>query len=224
MQIGCIADVHGNLPALQAVLAAMPPVDAILCAGDVVGYYPDVNEVCEMLQMIGAYVIRGNHDGYVTGELTPDPSRRVAYRTDWTRDRLTPENLAWLKALPVQMTFNFKAISLVLRHASPWDEETYLYPDSEALNAIDLGENMIYVFGHTHHPMWQNVSKGYVLNPGSVGQPRDYNSHASFALLNTATMDASIFRVDYDVIAYQIRLRKQGWDEATISILNRKRM
>lgn len=86
MKLAIIADIHGNKPALEAVLRAAPPVDAWICAGDVVGYYPDVNEVCEILYGLRAFVVRGNHDAYVTRELLPNDQRAAAYRTDWTRN------------------------------------------------------------------------------------------------------------------------------------------
>jgi len=223
VRLGCLSDIHGNLPALQAVLAAMPAVDGLVCAGDVVGYYPDVNEVCIMLRQAGAYVIRGNHDAYVIDELVPALNHRAAYRTDWTRERLSPENYAWLSALPVELRFRFGVTDLVVRHASPWDEETYLYPDSPRLAELFLPEGQIHLFGHTHRPLWRKTGLGWVLNPGSVGQPRDYNPAPAFAILDTETRQAALCRATYDVAGYQERLRNLGWDEAAIAILSRER-
>lgn len=223
VRIGCLADVHGNLPALQAVLGTMPVVDALVCAGDLVGYYADVNEVCAMLRQAGAHVIRGNHDAYVIGELVPDADRRAAYRTDWTRERLSPENRAWLAVLPVELRFRYGTTELVVRHASPWDEETYLYPDSPRLPEIDLQAGEIRLFGHTHHSLWRQCGLGWVLNPGSVGQPRDYNPEPAFAVLDTETQRATLHRAAYDVTSYQRRLRNMGWDEAVVAMLSRKR-
>jgi len=223
MRLGIIADIHGNLPALRAVLSAMPAVDLVLCAGDVVGYYPDVNEVCELLRATGVYVIRGNHDAYVVGELAPDPARRDAYRTDWTRERLTSVNFSWLASLPLETRFRFKRTEIVIRHASPWDEETYLYPDSKKLAEIVPEIGNILIFGHTHHPLRRTVGQGLVLNPGSVGQPRDYNQAAAYAMIDTTSFDPVFMRAAYDVSAYQRQLRDQGWDEAMIKILSRKK-
>src|SRR4051794_38637800 len=100
MIIAAIADIHGNLPALNAVLRDMPPVDAILCAGDMTGYYPYPNEVCDRVRESGAFTVRGNHDAYVLGELRPAEDK-PGYRTQWIRDSLTPANRSWLRGLPV---------------------------------------------------------------------------------------------------------------------------
>ncbi len=223
MKIGCLADIHGNFPALCAVLNHMPPVDFLVCAGDVVGYYPEVNEVCEKLREVSAYVIRGNHDAYVTGELIPDVSRRVAYRTDWTQETLSPENFSWLKSLPIELGFSFGQTKLIVRHASPWDEETYLYLNSDRIDKLNLTSSEVRIFGHTHHPFWQKVTEGWILNPGSVGQPRDYDPRPAFAVLDTVTQQATLHRTSYDVSSYQQRLKHLGWDENMIAILSRKR-
>ena len=85
MLIGLISDIHANLAALEAVLKDMPRTDLLLCCGDVVGYYAQPNETCERLRASSALCVRGNHDAYVIGALEPNPDRREAYRTDWTR-------------------------------------------------------------------------------------------------------------------------------------------
>ena len=223
MRIGIISDIHGNLPALTAVLKAMPAVDVLLCAGDVVGYYPDVNEVCEALRRAGAGVVRGNHDAYVLGELNPDPSRQSAYRTDWTREQLAARNRAWLAALPVEMRFSFGRARIVLRHASPWDEETYLYRDSASAEKVRLEAGEFLLLGHTHIPMKHPAGDGWMINPGSVGQPRDYDPRAAFSILDTVSSEVELCRCSYDVAAYQQRLQACGWDEKTIQILSRRK-
>lgn len=224
MKLALIADVHANLPALDAVIADMPQVDAILCAGDVVGYYADPDEVCHRLRELGAWVIRGNHDAYVTGQLEPDPARRAAYRTDWTRGRLGPENLAWLSALPVEMTFCWGGARVQVRHANPWDEELYLYPDSEtSLRRIALDPGEFLVVGHTHRPMTVRCGAGLLINPGSVGQPRDWSPLAAYAIFDTHTEEVVSRRVAYDTATLQGRLTAGGWDPSVVSILSRTR-
>ncbi len=221
MRIGIIADIHGNRPALSAVLKAMPAVDVLLCAGDVVGYYPDANEVCDILRQSGAGVIRGNHDAYVAGELIPDSSKKIAYRTDWTREQLSSGNHAWLAALPVEMCFSFGRTRVILRHASPWDEETYLYPDSASAERVRLETNEFLLVGHTHIPMKRPAGDGWLVNPGSVGQPRDYDPRAAYSIIDTASNEVELCRCSYDVMAYQQRLRACGWDEKMVQILTR---
>jgi len=219
-----LSDVHGNIRALDAVLTAAPAVDAWLFAGDAVGYYPDVNEVCKSLLDIGALCVRGNHDSYVAGQLAPKPEHKSLYRTAWTREHLKREYLDWISSLPAQLDLNFQNKSFTIRHASPWDEETYLYPDSPRLSEIRLPANSFLVLGHTHWPMIIQAGDGHVLNPGSVGQPRDYNTAASYALVEIETGAATLCRASYDVAAYQQYLSKLGWPESTISILSRSRV
>jgi putative phosphoesterase len=221
MRIGLISDIHANLAALEAVLDALCDADQILCAGDIVGYYDQPNEVCSRLREIGAPTIRGNHDAYVTGALQPDPVRSLQYQNAWTRSVLTPENLAWLESLPVQRDLRFEEATVTLRHASPWDELTYLYPDSPRLNDLELRQDQILVMGHTHYPLAREIGGGMLINPGSVGQPRDRDPRASCALLKLPGRNVSLRRVDYDFVAVQERLRQRGWDPGMVAILSR---
>lgn len=221
MKIALLADIHANLPALQAVLNDLPYVDSIVCLGDVVGYYADPNEVCEVLRERKIATIRGNHDAYVAGKLNPQPERAEAYRTAWTRRVLACEHLAWLESVPISLEFECGRLTLQLRHATPWDEEGYLYPDSDRLSEIQLGSNQFLALGHTHWPMLRQCGEGFVLNPGSVGQPRDCNPKASYAILDTDSGQVEFRRVSYDVAGLQERLRQLGWDPASIAILSR---
>ncbi len=223
MRIGLISDVHSNLSALEAVLADMGNVDVLICAGDVVGYYADPNEVCELLRQKGAWTIRGNHDAYVLGILAPEPEHADAYRTDWTRQMLGPENRSWLASLPIELSFRWNGNAVRIRHASPWDEETYLYKDSPRLNDIVLAEDEILILGHTHHPMESICGNGKLVNPGSVGQPRDWRPSASYAILDEGSGAVEFRRVAYDVKALQCRLEANGWPKAMIDILSRCR-
>jgi len=224
VRIALLADVHANLDALKAVLADMGRVDLCICAGDVTGYYADPNEVCMLLRDCGTAVIRGNHDAYVIGDLRPDPARATAYRTAWTRQTLTVENLEWLRGLPKELTMRCDSRTLRIRHASPWDEETYIYPDSDRLlRKISLGEAEVLALGHTHRPMVVRDRGGVVVNPGSVGQPRDWNPMASYAILDGASGAVEIRRVAYDVAAVQQRLRELDWDLGQVALLSRTR-
>jgi putative phosphoesterase len=223
MRLGLLADIHGNKPALEAVLRDAPRVDRWVCIGDVVGYYPDANEVCQMLCALDALVIRGNHDAYVIGQLAPDPAKKELYRTDWTRSHLHEQWLDWIRQLPVEINLETGGKRLRVRHASPWDEETYLYPDSPSLSSIRATHGDYYLFGHTHHPMLISSGDGFIVNPGSVGQPRDYNSEASFAIFDADSGSIEHRRAAYDVQAYQAHLSSLGWPQATIAILSRSR-
>jgi predicted phosphodiesterase len=224
MLAAVISDVHGNLPALEAVLADMGSVDAVLCCGDLVGYYPDVAEVVERVRRLGARVVRGNHELMATGRVPVPPERAGYYRIDWTRRALSEEQLAWLAALPPAISIEADGLALEVRHASPWDEETYLYPDAPALGRVALAEGQVLVLGHTHYPMRVRAGAGLVVNPGSVGQPRDWNPRAAYAVLDTVSGRWEPRRVAYDHRRYQRRLERLGFDPRTIALLGRERV
>jgi len=221
MRVALLADIHANLPALIAVLGDLPKVDSVVCLGDVVGYYADPNEVCALMRKHKIPTIRGNHDAYVLGELPPHPDRVEAYRTAWTREVLEPGNLSWLRSLPTSMECRWGKMVAHLHHATPWNEEAYLYPDSDQLNEMKLGTNEFLALGHTHRPMLRQCGEGFVLNPGSVGQPRDCNPMASYAILDCDSGNVDFRRARYDVTSLQHRLRELGWEAATIAILSR---
>ena len=221
MKIAVLADIHGNADALDTVIADLPSLDKIICCGDIVGYYPDVNRVCSRLREIGALVIRGNHDAYVVGELLPrKPS--FLYGIEWTRSALDEKNIEWLRSLPQSLSFNCDNWYLRIRHASPWDEETYLYQDSKYLFDVVPADNELFIFGHTHHPMIKKIGGGIILNPGSIGQPRDRNPKASYALFKTGEPEVNINRISYPVEAFQRRLKTLEWEEDLIDILSRE--
>ena len=224
MRVALISDIHANLAALEAVLADLPAVDRILCCGDLVGYYDQPNEVCALVRDRGIACIRGNHDAYVIGAIPPNEEKRPFYRTDWTRATIAPTHLQWLESLGTEMRLDQPHHRLRIRHASPWDEETYLYPDAESALArvqVDGGETL--AVGHTHRPMHRRIGDGWLLNPGSVGQPRDWNPRASYAVLDLETGEAEQRRVGYDVTPMQRRLESQGWDPQIVSLLSRIR-
>jgi len=223
VKLGLIADIHGNKPALEGVLESAPPVDFWICMGDVVGYYPDVNEVCKILMDLNAVVVRGNHDAYVIGRLHADTGKMEVYRTAWTRERLTQEYYRWLRTLPVEINVSLGQKQLIVRHASPWDEETYLYPDSPLLSKIQLKRDCYFLCGHTHHPLVRAAGEGYIVNPGSVGQPRDHNPKASYAILSVDDGIVEQRRAAYDVASYQRYLSDLGWPDVTRDILSRSR-
>jgi predicted phosphodiesterase len=224
VRVGLISDIHANRDALVAVLAQLSGVDLTICCGDIVGYYDEPNEVCSLLREKGVRCIRGNHDAYVLGDLAPDETRRKAYRTDWTREVLDQGHLDWLRSLPTELHFVWSGLSLRVRHASPWDEETYLYRDAaNALERLHIPPGETLAVGHTHYPLHVPVGEGWLLNPGSVGQPRDRDPRPSYATIDTETGEVQHVRAAYDVAAMQDRLSRQGWDPAMIAILSRTR-
>ena len=222
MILAVISDVHGNRPALEAVLADLGTVDALVCCGDLVGYYPDTAWVVERVRALGVITIRGNHELMATGAREVPAERAAYYRIAEARRALGADALAWLAALPAARTLAEGGVPVELRHASPWDEETYLYPDSD-LGRVVVPEGGFLVLGHTHHPMARRAGGGTVANPGSVGQPRDRDPRAAWARLDTATGRWEQRRVAYDHRAYQRRMEALGLDPLAVALLGRER-
>ncbi|MGD9608389.1 MAG: metallophosphoesterase [Desulfovibrionaceae bacterium] len=205
--IGIISDIHGNLPALQAVLAALAALgaDRLVCAGDVAGYYPFINECCQCLREAEALVVQGNHDFYLaTG--TPCPRSRSANDCLAYQARvITPENRAWLGSLaPAGRLEDMEIVHGGWR--DPLDE--YLVPDAAYFRAL---EGRRFVSGHSHvQTLWQGEGAVWC-NPGSVGQPRDGDPRAAFA-----TFDGEAFtlhRVAYPVEQTMAAMARAGFND-----------
>lgn len=227
-----LSDIHANLPALLAVLEIIPKEATIICAGDIVGYYIEPNEVCEALRARNVICIRGNHDMYATGMLPYDARRDENYRVSWTRAALSHENAQWLSGLPESLRLEVdheqrnaandtpSLRKVVVHHGSFDNVESYVYPDTPLDPAL-IGENALAVLGHTHHPMIRNYGTSYLLNPGSVGQPRDRNPAASFAVVDFRRKTFVLGRVEYDVYRYQKKLEQYKVALPMIEILSR---
>lgn len=211
MKIGLIADIHSNLPALTAVLERLESVDMLICAGDMVGYYNQPNEVCESIRERAAAVVFGNHEAYVTGLWKPNLEYEPILRAVWTKDNLSPINFDWLSNLPEESIINVDSYTLRIRHT--WKGGSYLYKDSPLLQDIKLESGKIVVIGHTHCQMNARCGDGFIINPGSVGQPRDLNPAASYAVFDSETGNVEFFRILYDVKSLQQKLLLLGWDE-----------
>lgn len=239
MRILIISDIHANLTAFETVLKdAKGDWDYVWCLGDVVGYGPDPNECVETLKQLPHLCLAGNHDWAALNRLdirtfNPDARRAV----DWTRDTLTAENIRYLEDLPV--TFVIGNYTLV--HGSPREPvwEYILEPYFAALNFSHF-ETPYCLVGHTHHPIiYELVSeqgdceavqpiyrqerylngRRLIINPGSVGQPRDTNPDAAYAILDDETNMIEHRRVAYDIPSVQARMRKHDMPERLITRL-----
>jgi len=228
-----VSDIHGNLQALQAVLAAAGQVDAVWNLGDMVGYGANPNEVIDTLRPIAALNVRGNHDRVCCGLTSSYGFNPVAAEAAaWTARHLTPENLMWLREVP-QGPLN--ATERVLcAHGSPLHEDHYIISMRDAWTPLQRMAGEITFFGHTHvqgafsqdAPEWQEVRPVYssknqaesfsfdvppgtrhLINPGSVGQPRDGDWRAGFAIYDSEAERVTFFRIPYDVAAAQAAIR-----------------
>ena len=227
MRIAVLSDIHANLPALDAVLAATGTVDAVWHLGDVVGYGPEPDAVVDRLRAIGATGVKGNHDAAAAGGseidwFNPDARRAM----EWTRAAIGKGTAAWLSALPA--TAQIDGTTLV--HGSP-REPIWEYVTSVPVARANLAAlvTRIGLHGHTHLPVAfveddgrlevVSPSDGSVLelrgrraliNPGSVGQPRDGDPRSSFLVLDTEADTVTWGRTAYDIEAVQAAMRAAG--------------
>jgi putative phosphoesterase len=197
MRLGVISDVHGNLPALEAVLDDMPTVDLLVCAGDVVGYNPWPAECVDELRDRGVPTVQGNHDHAVASDDAAGFNGMARAGVDYAREQLDAGVIGWLGALPPERQVADDRVRIV--HGHPEDPNHYTYPREFDADLLD-GEALL-VMGHTHVQHHEVYDEGIVLNPGSVGQPRDRDPDAAYAVvdLNDRTVDEC--RVSYDVDA-----------------------
>ena len=240
MRLLILSDLHANLTALDAALAAASGKwDAAVCLGDVVGYGPDPVTVSEKLQGITKETIRGNHDKAVAGIMTSDDFNPVAkLAVEWTQSQLRPELMTWLSMLPPGPK---TAQGVVMIHGAFQDEDEYVFTPAQALEGLLDSSTVLSFFGHTHHqggfsyhesdievlplrprPM-ESVSAlrlepghKYLLNPGSIGQPRDGDPRAAFAIADFEHKIVEFWRVPYDIPSVQSRMYDANLPEPLI--------
>ncbi len=208
--IGVISDIHGNFPALMAVLEDMPPVEVILCAGDVVGYYPYPNEVIDKLKSLDVQCILGNHDRAVLGGDYSNFNKYAASAVRWTIDALSEDSLNYLKNLNNFMRWKIEGKKVAVHHGAPFDEDFYVMPENVDESLLNYDGADILILGHTHVPFVVDYGDRAILNPGAVGQPRDGNPKASYAVMDLDKWDFEIRRVDYPIEEVEKRILEEG--------------
>jgi len=195
MDIGVISDVHGNAVAFEAVLADMPDVDAYVCAGDVVGYGPQPAECLERVRALDAATVVGNHDRAVATDTAFAFNSMARAGVEYSRAQLSDEQMAWLDGLPDERVLFDGRVKVV--HGHPDDPDRYTYP---SLFSPDLLEDEdVLVMGHTHIQAHEGYDEGVVMNPGSVGQPRDGDPRAAYTVLDLDSLTVDERRVHYDI-------------------------
>lgn len=226
MKILIISDIHANLTALEAVLASAGKIDACWCLGDLVGYGPDPNECIDLVRQLPELVcVEGNHDAATLQQIELaafNPEARLALH--WTQQQLTPQNMRFLENLPERVVVDL----VTLVHGSPrqpvWE---YLLDTRTATLSFSFFDTPYCFVGHTHLPVLYYLSEESrlaslimpenstqlalaprtILNPGSVGQPRDRDPRAAYVLLDTELYVCEFHRVPYDIAAVQERMR-----------------
>ena len=234
MRVLLISDIHSNLEALEACLAAAPPYDVVVNLGDIVGYGASPNDVIERARGLGKVFVRGNHDKAVCGLMDlRDFNPVAALAAEWTRNQLTPDNLEWLRSLPQGPVQISELAGLQFVHGSPLDEDDYVVTVRDAVEPLVVSPAAVTFFGHTHlqgsfetnnvhlesfHPAYKTVGQReisefrlkddlrYLVNPGSVGQPRDGDWRAAFAVFDSENHIVTFCRVPYNLKSAQDRI------------------
>ena len=234
MRILLLSDIHSNLDALEASLAIARPHDLIVNLGDVVGYGACPNEVIDRVRGLGSHFVRGNHDKAAAGLMDLKDFNPIAgLAALWTRDQLRPENLEWLRSLPQGPIQISDLPDLQFVHGSPIDEDEYVVTLHDALAPLNAQMPPVTFFGHTHlqgafsfkttagdayRPAYRTVGQSeisefplkrgtrYLINPGSVGQPRDGDWRAAFAIFDTDSWVVTFQRTPYNLKNSQDRI------------------
>lgn len=211
-----VSDIHSNLTALERVLEDAGGFDGLICAGDIVGYGPDPGICVEAVKNLGAMCVSGNHD-YAAS--TGDSSNLNAYAAEAiaiNRRLMNAGQVAWLGRLPRRIAVELEGVSVVVVHGSPGRPlMEYVYPSEARMRAEEFYEatgSDLLIMGHTHVPFIHRSGDRILLNPGSVGQPRDGDPRTSYMLvdLDDRKMEATHKRVEYDIEAVAKRIRRLG--------------
>ncbi len=221
MRIATISDIHGNLHALQTVLADVDRqnIDQLFCLGDLVGYGPHPNEVIELLRQRHVPTVMGNYDdgvGFDKDECgcayAEHEMRRLGdLSLAWSKEHVTAENKKYLQGLLSHMRFEVHGHRVLLVHGSPRRINEYVYEDRAARSLSRIAESAdadVLVFGHTHLPYVKDVDRTVFVNDGSVGKPKDGDVRAGYAIFDIGTaVQVTIRRVEYDVAAAAAAVR-----------------
>lgn len=243
MRILILSDIHANFTALEAALQKVGGRwDVAVCLGDVVGYGPDPAEASQKIREVASACIRGNHDKAVAGIMSTEDFNPVAKAAvDWTRRQMSSELMDWLAKLPQGP---MESNGLMLVHGAFHDEDEYVFTPAQALEGLLDSSAAVTFFGHTHHqggfayhdsnlevlqirprpneffaPLRTEPAKRYLLNPGSIGQPRDADPRAAFAIADLPNHTIEFWRVPYEIGKVQSRMRKAGLPEPLVQRL-----
>jgi predicted phosphodiesterase len=241
VRILILSDIHANLEALEACLDAAPAFDFVFNLGDIVGYGANPNEVIERSQKLGKIFVRGNHDKACAGISDIEGFNHIAgLAVLWTQMRLTPDNLGFLRELPQGPISPLAGVECV--HGSYRDEDEYVLVAREAYGLLAQARVPLTFFGHTHiqcgfciderselgqvlvpnYPsrrgshqfqVYLKAEAKYLINPGSVGQPRDNDPRAAFLLYDSSENAITFYRVPYDIYTAQEKILSAGLPE-----------
>jgi predicted phosphodiesterase len=230
MKYAIIADIHGNLEALQVVLedAKTQRVTHYACLGDVVGYNANPKECLDIVRSMGMPCVKGNHDEYCSADVGLEGfNPHAAEAVSWTREQLAEEDFVWLRELRyVRLVASFTIVHATLDGPQRWG---YVFDKLAAAASFTYQNTSVCFFGHTHVPVAfirDAVVRGgtyskfkvepgrkYFVNVGAVGQPRDGNPKASYAIYDMDDGTIELRRLDYDIATTQAKIRAAGLPE-----------
>jgi predicted phosphodiesterase len=231
-----ITDIHANIEALEVCLADAKQrgYDRTLVLGDIIGYGPDPNVVVDrVMELQPTAIVRGNHDKIAMGiDMAEGFNVSAKAAAQWTLDALTPAHREWLIALPQGPTIVDDCVEIC--HGSPVDEDEYIFDELDARRAIDVSQQRLCLYGHTHvalvfklagkaiglgtpgEPVILEQDVKYLINPGSVGQPRDADPRAAYAMFDVEAQRVDMIRLEYPVARTQEKMAKAGLPEPLI--------
>lgn len=208
MNIALLSDIHANIFALDAVYKDFENknVENILIAGDIIGYYYwPKNVVQRLMNDDRVYCISGNHENILSKTLTSSASskkykKKYGSGYEVCSSQLSTSELEWLLDLPEKLDIHIKDISFTIAHGSLEDQEKYIYPDiSSDILEDNHSASDFTILGHTHYPFIKHNGSNIIINPGSVGQPRDISRIASYVLINTENYAITFRRVRFEI-------------------------
>lgn len=182
----------------------------ILSAGDVIGYYPYPRETIALFQERSIISIQGNHDRAVLSAGDPRMNPWARNALSWTVAQLDEAEMDYLRRLPRHLSMGIEGTRVAMYHGAPFDDDHYLYEEEATEDLLEMARCDLLVLGHTHEPFIKRFKRGMIVNPGSVGQPRDGDPDASYSIYDTSTRKAFLLRVPYDIQTVADRTREKG--------------
>ncbi len=201
MRLAVVSDIHSNLHALKAVKTSIEAegADMVVCSGDIVGYGAFPNECCRIVKDFARPAVLGNHDIAAITRVTDFMNPFAAQAAIWTANHLSSESRGYIQSLPGGAKFAVGRLKAAAFHGSPASVDEYVYEQDVGEDLFDQLEETALILGHTHVPFAKRVGDRMVVNPGAVGQPRDGDPRASYAVLDTSHMSCAVRRVEYDI-------------------------
>jgi putative phosphoesterase len=224
MKIVLLSDIHSNSFYLSQLEENIKKekADMIFFLGDAIGYYDNPNYVLDWLQKIDANCIKGNHEKYFLDEINYDKNQEKIYRVKENKKDITSSNRNFVKSWSDTLSMKIANKNFLFVHSDINSSEKHIY-DVSSIDKELLIQYDFFIFGHTHIPLIQYHYGCCIINPGSIGQPRDYTQQSSYVVLNLNSLDITLKKTFVDVNSFCNSLNKKMYDKKVIDILKRKK-